>query len=78
MDVAASSIGSRDPDESFDEAEAARLLKYSVRTLQARRVRGGGPDFVKIGRSVRYVRRDLIAFRSKHTVNSTTEAAAGA
>lgn len=37
-----------------DENEAADLLGLSKRTLQAWRVRGGGPPFLKLGRLVRY------------------------
>jgi hypothetical protein len=74
MNAAANTI--RDPDESLDEVQAASFLKYSVRTLQAWRVRGGGPAFVKIGRSVRYTRRDLISFQKVNTVNSTSEVGA--
>lgn len=36
------------------EKEAAPYLALSVRTLQAWRVRGGGPPFVKLGAAVRY------------------------
>ena len=35
-------------------AEVARLLKVSVSWLAKSRMRGDGPPFVKIGRSVRY------------------------
>ena len=34
--------------------QAAQLLGVSPRTLERLRVIGGGPEFVKIGRSVRY------------------------
>lgn len=56
------------------EREAARLLNLSPRTLQARRVTGGGPRFIKLGRAVRYRRADLEAFVEKGAVQSTTEA----
>jgi predicted DNA-binding transcriptional regulator AlpA len=63
-----------DPDAALNENQAAEFLGLSTRTLQAWRVRGGGPPFVKIGRSVRYQRRVLIEFQAAHTVTSTTEA----
>jgi len=45
------------------EGDAAAFLGYSVRALQNWRVRGGGPKFIKVSaRSVRYRRRDLIAW----------------
>jgi predicted DNA-binding transcriptional regulator AlpA len=63
-----------DPDSALTENQAAEFLGMSVRTLQAWRVRGGGPPYVKIGRAVRYRRRTLVAFQEQHTVTSTTEA----
>src|SRR5262245_40661570 len=63
-----------DPDAAFNESQAANLLGVSVRTLQAWRVRGGGPRYIKIGRAVRYQRRVLVSFQAEHTVSSTTEA----
>jgi predicted DNA-binding transcriptional regulator AlpA len=65
-----------DRDAALNENQAAEFLGVSVRTLQAWRVRGGGPRYVKIGRSVRYQRRELVAFQQSHTVGSTTEAGA--
>jgi predicted DNA-binding transcriptional regulator AlpA len=66
-----------DPDSALTENQAADFLGLSVRTLQAWRVRGGGPRYVKIGRAVRYQRRELAAFQKIHTVGSTTEARRG-
>jgi hypothetical protein len=63
-----------DPDAALNENQAADFLSFSVRTLQAWRVRGGGPRYCKIGRAVRYQRRELVAFQRAHTVASTTEA----
>jgi hypothetical protein len=65
---------SADPDAAYNENQAATFLGVSVRTLQAWRVRGGGPPYVKIGRAVRYQRRALVMFQEAHTVTSTTEA----
>jgi Helix-turn-helix domain len=63
-----------DYDAALNENQGAEFLGVSVRTLQAWRVRGGGPPYVKIGRSVRYQRRQLVIFQEEHTVSSTTEA----
>jgi predicted DNA-binding transcriptional regulator AlpA len=63
-----------DPDVALNENQAAELLGFSVRTLQSWRMNGGGPRYVKVGRSVRYPRRELVAFQQSKTVASTTEA----
>jgi hypothetical protein len=63
-----------DLDAALNEIQAAQLLGVSVRTLQAWRVRGGGPRYCKIGRAVRYQRRELVSFQEAHTVCSTSEA----
>ena len=61
-------------DRLIDEKEAASFICYSVRTLQNWRVDGGGPKFIKVsGRSVRYRRRDLIAWSDARAVSSTSE-----
>lgn len=41
------------------EQEEAARLNVSRRTLQAWRVRGEGPPFVKLGRAVRYSPADV-------------------
>ena len=67
----------RDPDyldRLINESEAADFVGYSVRSLQGWRVKGGGPQFIKVSaRSIRYRRRDLIAWSESRIVSSTTE-----
>ena len=63
-----------DDEALLTEVQAADYLALSVRTLQAWRVRGGGPPYCKIGRAVRYKRRALLEFQEKHVVSSTTQA----
>jgi len=63
-----------DTEWLLTEAQAAELLALSSRTLQAWRARGGGPPFVRAGRSVRYKRGDLLCWISENTVSSTSEA----
>lgn len=67
------------------EVQAAEVLNVSIRTLQAWRLRGGGPRFVRLsGRAVRYRNSDLASYIEAHTVVSTSDpgpsgdAAAGA
>ena len=49
------------------ERQAAEFLTVRVKTLQAWRVRGRGPKFIKLGGSVRYRREDLEQFLDEHT-----------
>ena len=60
----------------LNEQQAAETLALSVRTLQAWRVRGGGPRFVKLGRAVRYRPDDLNAFIADAERLNTSQAAA--
>jgi excisionase family DNA binding protein len=56
----------------LNETRAAEYLGLSVRTLQAWRVRGGGPVFVKLGRAVRYRPDDLNAWITERMAASTS------
>lgn len=60
----------------YTEAEAARLLRCSVRTLQHWRLAGGGPLFVKAGRRVLYRHQDITHFLDQRLRRTTTEARA--
>jgi excisionase family DNA binding protein len=53
------------------EQQAAQVLTVKEKTLQAWRVRGGGPKFVKLGRCVRYRREDLDKFLDERTMTHT-------
>jgi len=64
-------------DELLTEIEAAQLRRQSVRTLQAERLHGGGCSFVKLGRSVRYRRSDVLCFIESRVRSSTSEVAMG-
>ena len=57
----------------LDEKQAAALLKLSVKCLQNWRVRGGGPPFVKLGRSIRYEVSALEAFVQEGVRRSTSD-----
>ncbi|MBR1335335.1 helix-turn-helix domain-containing protein [Bradyrhizobium ottawaense] len=67
MQAAQSSI---DADALIAEVQAADFLRISIRTLQAWRCRGAGPAFVRVGRAIRYRRRDLLAWIEANTVTS--------
>jgi predicted DNA-binding transcriptional regulator AlpA len=51
-----SSPRQRPSEEMLTAAEVARILKVSESWLAKARMRGEGPPFVRLGRSVRYVR----------------------
>lgn len=54
------------------EAQAADFLNISVRSLQSWRVRGGGPAYLKLGRSVRYRYRELQTWLDANLAASTS------
>jgi len=61
-------------DRLLNERDAADFLGYSMRALQNWRVRGGGPVFVKVSsRSIRYRRRDLIAWTESKLAENTSQ-----
>lgn len=53
--------------------QAAETLGLKRTTLEAWRCRGGGPRFVKLGRSVRYRQADLESFIESRTRSNTHE-----
>lgn len=55
--------------------EAADLLRLSERTLERHRVAGTGPRFIRLGRAVRYRRRDVLDFVERNARQSTSEPA---
>ena len=57
----------------LDEKQAAALLRMTSKGLQSWRYRGGGPRFVKAGRSVRYRLEDLQAFVLAALRSSTSD-----
>lgn len=54
----------------FGESDVAIRLGMSKKTLQNWRVKGEGPKFQKIGRSVRYRLRDIVAFEKRLRLES--------
>ncbi|KJS38251.1 MAG: hypothetical protein VR70_10475 [Rhodospirillaceae bacterium BRH_c57] len=63
-------------DRLINEVEAADFLGYTIRALQNWRVRGGGPQFVRVSaRSIRYRRRDLIAWAESRLYSNTSQGA---
>jgi hypothetical protein len=67
-------MSDHDPLALLTEADAAKLLKFTPRFLQARRVRGNGPKFVRISsRACRYRREDLLAWVDSLVRTSTSD-----
>ena len=61
-------------DQLLCEKDAAAFLGYTIRALQNWRLRGGGPQYVKVSaRSIRYRRRDLIAWVEARLRHNTSE-----
>jgi predicted DNA-binding transcriptional regulator AlpA len=56
-------------DALVTEEQAAELLALSVRTLQAWRLRGAGPAFVRAGAAVRYQRKAIAEWIANNTVS---------
>jgi predicted DNA-binding transcriptional regulator AlpA len=53
--------------------EAARILKVSLSWLAKARMRGDGPAYVKLGRSIRYAEAALIQWMKSRQRLSTSE-----
>ena len=62
-----------DPHQLLRETDTAELICQSVRTLQKWRVAGQGPSFYKIGRSIRYRRREIIEWIDSRRRTSTSQ-----
>lgn len=63
---------------AVDTSQAAKITGLSPATLNTLRSRGGGPPFVKIGKSVRYRVADLHHWLDERVVASTADALAKA
>lgn len=60
------------------EGDVAKLLGISVRRLQEWRLLGkGGPDYIKVGASVRYSTPAIIAYIESRTVHQQRQPVAG-
>jgi predicted DNA-binding transcriptional regulator AlpA len=57
----------------INEQAVSEQLGCQVKTLQAWRCRGGGPQFVRVGRLVRYKPEDVLAYIESRRVSSTSQ-----
>jgi hypothetical protein len=60
-------------DGLVDQKDAAKFLRVTEKFLEARRHRGGGPPFVRVGRLVRYRKQSLLEWIAAREVRSTSE-----
>lgn len=61
-------------DQLLNTKEAAKFLSISQAYLVKLRLTGNGPEFIKLGRSVRYSICSLEAWIQENIKQSTTEA----
>ena len=67
-----------DPDTLLTERQLADWLSYTPRALQQWRRTGAGPKFIRISaRSIRYRRRDVLAWLEALTRRSTADRGEG-
>ena len=57
----------------MDTAAAAELLGVSVALMNKFRIQGGGPRYIKMGRSVRYSQAALAAWLTQNERASTSD-----
>jgi hypothetical protein len=62
-------------DFLLTQREYAILRRCSERTIKRERVSGAGCRYIKIGRSVRYKKADVLDFVETHARHSTSETA---
>jgi len=56
------------PSQSLKEGDAALYINTTVAYLRRRRLMGGGPPFVRLGRMIRYRIQDLDEWLEAHVV----------
>jgi len=62
-----------DHDGFGTDDHISEITKISRSTLKKLRVRGGGPPFLKVGRSVRYYIPDVLTWMAQHERRSTSD-----
>ncbi len=66
---------SASPENLLGEKKVAEILGLSVRTVQMRRLKGGGPIFIKIGSRCLYRPSDVEEFIRSCAMTHTSEPA---
>lgn len=57
----------------YNTPQAAIYLGVKPGTIEAWRVRGGGPEYIKLGKAVRYSQEALDNFLLSHTRSNTSQ-----
>jgi predicted DNA-binding transcriptional regulator AlpA len=60
-------------DRLLKPRDAANLLGLSESTLAKLRLSGGGPEYLKLGRSIRYARKSLDTWIAARARRSTSD-----
>ena len=68
----------RPQDRYFKPTEAADYLGSAVSALAKLRSIGGGPVFLRLGKAIRYRKRDLDGWMARTAASSTSEYCDGA
>jgi predicted DNA-binding transcriptional regulator AlpA len=66
-------LSDQDAERLLTVGEAANFLRLSLSWLAKARMRGDGPPYVKLGRSIRYRETDLVHWTKGHVRLSTSE-----
>ena len=62
-----------DSDALLNQSQVAKILGTTEKFLEARRCRGGGPSFIRVGRLCRYRRSDIDQWVESRRVSSTSQ-----
>lgn len=62
------------PTSALTEAQLAARWVITPKTLQAWRLRGVGPAYIKVGHAVRYLPEVIAAYEAANTHKSTSAA----
>lgn len=73
MSESRNTSGYIDDKRLYRTKEAASITQESEKTWEARRLKGVGPKYIKLGRSVRYLGRDLREWIERNRRSSTSE-----
>jgi predicted DNA-binding transcriptional regulator AlpA len=71
--VLGSGLGLGEGETLLRAEEAALFLGVAAKTLEKWRTKGGGPKYLRYGRSVRYKASELQAFMDRREFGSTSE-----